>query len=107
MGNIIHLRKLRPVKINPSLRLKKVENVDVKLMLDKKGWFVKQRQSSEHQIWSRITPFQWLTQISGWLFVIKALITIFLIDEHSEWNHYLGDYSPAFSKSIILIILFN
>jgi len=73
-------------------------------MLDKKGWFVKKRQSSGHQIWSRITPFQWLIQISGWLYVIKAVVTIFLIDEHSEWNHYLGDFSPAFSKSIFIII---
>jgi len=72
---------------------------DVKSILDKNGWFIKQKKSSGHQIWSLITPFQWLTQICGWLYVIKAFVTIFLIEEHSEWNHYLGDFTPAFGKS--------
>ncbi len=106
----IDLRKLRLAKINLSSGPNQVQKTDVKSILDKNGWFVKQRQSelsSGHQIWSRLTPFQWLTQISGWLYAIKAFVTIFLIDEHSEWNHYLGDFAPAFGKSNLLNIFLD
>jgi hypothetical protein len=104
--NAIPLKKLRSAEMNPSIP-DRVLKVDVKSILYKKGWFIKQRQSSGHKIWSRINLIQWLTQISGWVYVIKALVTIFLIDEHSEWNHYLGDYTPAFGKSNLLIIFLD
>ncbi len=80
------------------MRKNPVAKIDVEAMLDQGGWFVKPRKSSGHQFRNRLTLYQWFTQIFGWLFIFKSLVTVFLIDDDSEWNHYLGDFSPAFGK---------
>jgi len=78
---------------------KSIEKADFKLLLRKNGLMLK---NSTGNIWNRLTKFQFFTQIFGWTYVVKSLAILFLIDDQSEWNHYLGDWSPAVSKSNIL-----
>jgi len=69
--------------------------MDMTLILRKNGLMVKEISGNG---WKRLTLFQWLTQISGWIYVFKTVILVFYIDYGSEWNHYLGDYSPSIGK---------
>ncbi len=91
---------LKQSKTNPSMRQNPVSKIDVKSILDGGGWFVKSRpsQSPGRQFWARLTLYQCFTQLFGWIYIFKSLVTVFLIDDDSEWNHYLGDFSSAFGK---------
>jgi len=96
-----NLRTLRKVKVGPTLRGESVRKVNVKLILQNKGWFMRERQNNcGKNPWNNPTLIQFLTQISGWFFVVKGFILVFLIDDQSDWNHYLGDYSPGMGKLI-------
>jgi len=99
--NMNNLETLRPVKVRPTFRRESVGKLNVKLILQKKGWFMRERQNNYvKNPWNNPTLIQWLTQISGWVYVIKTFIIIFFIDDQSDWNHYLGEFSPAISKLI-------
>ncbi len=99
--NMNNLRTLRKVKVEPTLRGESVRQVNVKLILQNKGWFMRERHNNcGKNPWNNPTLIQCLTQISGWFFVVKGFILIFLIDDQSDWNHYLGDYSRAMGKLI-------
>jgi len=83
-------------------RAKKVEKIDVELILEKKGWFVRERQLSKNDVWKLWNRLvQWLPILCGWILAIKTYALIFVIDDDSEWNHYLGDFSPGMSKLIL------
>jgi hypothetical protein len=100
LRNIKYSRRLKPVMVKNSQGSKPIENIDCLKMLKSKGWFVNKRTSSGFQSWNRLTLFQWWALISGWILAIKAFVTVFLIDDQSEWNYYLGDFSPAMSELI-------
>jgi len=87
-------------KNTPSSRQKIVRKLDMKLKMRRYGLIGYENSGQEVNIWKRLTLFQWITQIFIWLFVIKAFWTVFLIDDESEWNYYLGDISPAIGKQI-------
>ena len=72
--------------------------MNVKLELKKNGLIVNESSREGNHLWNRLILFQWLTLISGWTYVIKAFVTVFFIDEHSQWNRYLGEWSPAIGK---------
>ncbi len=76
-----------------------IEKTDMDLLLRKNGLMLKKTTGNA---WNRLTLFQFITQISGWTYVLKLLIIVFFIDDESEWNHYLGDWSLAVGKSNIL-----
>jgi hypothetical protein len=94
--------RLKPIMVKPSQGSESIENIDYLKMLKSKGWFLKERTSSGLKSLNRLTLFQWWALISGWILAIKAFVTVFLIDDQSEWNYYLGDFSPGMSKSIQL-----
>jgi hypothetical protein len=72
----------------------------MKSELRKYGLIGYERSGQEVHVWNRITLFQWITQIFTWIFVIKAIVTVFVIDDDSEWIYYLGDISPVIGKQI-------
>jgi hypothetical protein len=74
---------------------KNIKKINMELLLRKNGLIVKDKSEIG---WNRLTLFQWSTQISGWLYVCKSLAFAFLIDDESEWNYYLGDWSAAIGK---------
>ncbi len=80
------------------VREKQVHEIDVQLILKKKGWFVREGQSSGHHLWNRLSMWQWFIQLCGWIYAIKAFAMVFLVDDNSEWNHYLGDISPIIGE---------
>jgi hypothetical protein len=88
--------------VEPSQESESIENNYCLKMLKSKGWFLSKKTSSGLQSLNRLTLFQWWALTSGWIVAIKAFVTVFLIDDQSEWNYYLGDFSPGMSKSIQL-----
>ncbi len=93
------LRKIRTRGKISFSKSKSIEKADFKLLLRKNGLMLKKLTGN---IWNRLTTYQFFTQIFGWIYVLKSLAILFLIDDQSEWNHYLGDWSKAVGKSNIL-----
>jgi hypothetical protein len=87
---------IKSVALNLPLE-RKIENIlNMELFLKKYGWIIEEKTTSNTL--NRLTFLQWIIQLSGWIYIVKTFVLIFLIDDQSEWNYFLGDFSPAVSK---------
>jgi hypothetical protein len=77
-----------------------VDQVDIKSFLNRLGWFLDQDKVVNEKRSTSIMLIQVLTLIIPWTWILKSTFLL-CINDKSEWNYILGEFSPAFGKNLI------
>ncbi len=78
-----------------NMRLRKVKRVDIPSFLHKCGFLLYNSNHYSNRNLAIINMI--IIQLFLWSWAIKEA-TILFIDESSEWNYLLGNYSPSFGE---------
>jgi len=89
---------------NAVLSKYQMKQVDVQWYLYRMGWLLDENNEvngEKSKSNPLIVSIQVLTQLFQWTWIFRSSFLL-LIDNDSEWNYLLGDFTPAFGKKNIL-----